>query len=243
MEDALKYVILPSHAVALCLLAGLILTIRRGTRGKGVAFLVASMFLYILFGLGPVSYWLLSNLEYRHPAFISTHARENVEYLVVLAGGAEDIPSLPISDTVNDASAKRLFEAMRLKHALPALKIIISGEGNVPVSMRNLLGAVGMPGNFIVDVNSASTYVSAVNLRPLLGTKPFLLVTSAGHMPRAMMAFTELGMSPLPAPTDFRSRENILATGYLPTPEHLLCSDLAIHEYAASAWHIWTAKN
>ena len=66
---------------------------------------------------------------------------------------------------------------------------------------------------------------------------PFILVTSAGHMPRSMHVFKKAGLNPIPAPTHYLTRKNNLAISYLPSPLHLRYSDLAIHEYAAILWY------
>jgi uncharacterized SAM-binding protein YcdF (DUF218 family) len=65
----------------------------------------------------------------------------------------------------------------------------------------------------------------------------FLLVTSAGHIPRAMGVFRKLGMNPRAAPTYYLTRRNWLAVQYLPSPLHLQYSDLAVSEYAALFWY------
>ena len=57
----------------------------------------------------------------------------------------------------------------------------------------------------ILEEKSLNTYEEAIELKPLLKNDPFVLVTSARHMPRAMMLFQKQGMTPIPAPTDYLS--------------------------------------
>ena len=45
-----------------------------------------------------------------------------------------------------------------------------------------------------------------------IGQTPFILVTSAGHMPRSMAVFEAQGMQPIPAPTEFITHDNIYTT-------------------------------
>ncbi len=62
----------------------------------------------------------------------------------------------------------------------------------------------------------------------MLAGRPFFLVTSAGHLPRTMAAFAKLGMTPIPAPTDYRLSRNVRRASILPSPMHLYGSDLAV---------------
>jgi len=50
-----------------------------------------------------------------------------------------------------------------------------------------------------------------------------ILVTSANHMPRAVAAFRKAGMQPIPAPTEYLTRDDYGFLGYLPTLKHLMC--------------------
>ncbi len=109
--------------------------------------------------------------------------------------------------------------------------------------MKDLLISMGLPGNkILIENKSNSTFDSAKNVSNLLKNKRFILITSAGHMPRSMKVFKKLGMTPIPAPTDYLTRENYFAISYLPSPLHLRYSDLAIHEYAAILWYQLTNR-
>lgn len=57
----------------------------------------------------------------------------------------------------------------------------------------------------ICETESQNTYENALYVQKYVGTKPFVLVTSATHMPRAMANFRGLGMKPIPASTDYRT--------------------------------------
>jgi uncharacterized SAM-binding protein YcdF (DUF218 family) len=63
--------------------------------------------------------------------------------------------------------------------------------------------------------------------------KPFALVTSAYHMPRALLAvpFPE-GLNPIPAPADFRARDFDWSHDlFIPRAGALAACETAIHEY------------
>jgi uncharacterized SAM-binding protein YcdF (DUF218 family) len=116
--------------------------------------------------------------------------------------------------------------------------VIVSGAGDVPRIMAEVLISSGVPvSDILIDDNSLNTAESAKYVFQLLGRSPFLLVTSAGHMPRAMKVFEKVGANPRPVPTHYMTRKNWLAVRYLPSPEYLYYSDLAISEYSALIWY------
>lgn len=237
VEDIVKYLVLPSSGVTICLIACFALVCFRQARHLGVTVGAIALAIYALFGAGPVSFFLLGSLEYQIPQTTISNPVEAYP-IVVLTGYAESDPDHPLSSQVNSSAAIRLLEALKLFHVAPGSSVIISGTGEVAGIMRDVLVSSGLPAERIqVDVDSASTYQSARHLALLLGDQPFLLVTSAGHMPRAIGTFRKAGMTPLPMPTHYLTRRNSLATQYFPSPTHLELSDLAISEYVALAWY------
>ena len=151
---------------------------------------------------------------------------------------AERDPLVPLSSQVNGASARRLLEALRILNELPELSVIITGGRDIPEIMKEVLVAAGVDEDkVLLDRSSESTFESARNVSELVKGKTFVLVTSAGHMPRSMQVFEKQGVVPIPAPTDYRVRKNYLAIHDLPSPLHLEYSDLAVHEYAAILWY------
>lgn len=103
--------------------------------------------------------------------------------------------------------------------------------------------ASGVPEtSLIIDAGAADTFDSASRAERLLGSRAVLLVTSAGHMPRAMNGFEQLGFDVVPAPTDHKMPADALSAPLLPSAYHLQVSDLAIHEYAALLWYRVSGK-
>lgn len=232
-----KYFILPSSWILVGALAGIVLLCFRSTRKYGGVLGFAALTLYMFFGSGPVAFLLLGHLEYLIPA-ASQSEREGALTIVVLAAHAETEAGVPLSSFVNNASAVRLLEALSLFQAVPGTRVIVSGGGETPTIMRDVLMSAGIPPDrILVDGASTSTFESAIHLRPALENAPFLLVTSAGHMPRAIGTFLKAGANPRAVPTHFMTRRNWLAIQYLPSPVHLGYSDLAVSEYAALLWY------
>lgn len=94
--------------------------------------------------------------------------------------------------------------------------------------------------NMILESVSRDTEGQAGLIQKIVRNDPFVLVTSAGHMPRSMALFRKLGMQPIPAPTDYRVRERqgekINPVMFFPQVDGLGKSTIAIYEYLGLAW-------
>ena len=72
---------------------------------------------------------------------------------------------------------------------------------------RRVARFMGVSGeDMIIESASKDTGEQARLIKPIVGTAPFVLVTSAIHMPRSMALFEKLGMSPIPGPAGSTSR-------------------------------------
>lgn len=241
LEEMIRVLVEPSRVISFLVLGGVLLLFWKRHRKKSSHLFAAALALYIVFGTGPVAFWLLGSLEFRYPPYEETSGNRDVEDIVLLAGYAERSNDMPLSSHVNGNSAIRILEAARIFRLRSGRMIIISGRGDVPFVMKDVLVNLGIPDKSIsIDGNSRSTSDSAMNISTMLKSKRIILVTSAGHMLRSTHAFRNIGMHPIPAPTDFMTRKNFLATGYLPSPLYLKLSDFAVHEYAGILWYrIW----
>jgi uncharacterized SAM-binding protein YcdF (DUF218 family) len=88
------------------------------------------------------------------------------------------------------------------------------------------------------EAKSGSTAEHAINLKPLVENSPFLLVTSAIHMPRAMRSFRRAGLNPIAYPVDFLAVDgNYGWTSFIPSVENLWKVNVALREYMALAFY------
>jgi uncharacterized SAM-binding protein YcdF (DUF218 family) len=172
------------------------------------------------------SYWLMSlpwfaNLLERavtedNPADPSA---ESVAGMVVLGGG-EQVYRLDDDylAELSQASAVRALEAARLYGELQPEWVFVSGgpgrDPQVPESwpLRDALIHLKVPEErIILESASSDTRQQALLLAPTLeemGISEFYLVTSATHMLRARLAFTAVGLDPIPAPAAPRNAGN-----------------------------------
>lgn len=96
----------------------------------------------------------------------------------------------------------------------------------------------GVAGNrIILEEASWDTTDQAKFLRARLGQASFYLVTSAGHMPRAMRMFIRSGTQPIAAPTDFHAVwAPFQVTDFFPQAGTLANTERAFYEYLGLGW-------
>lgn len=195
----------------------------------------------------PFSNFLVWKLESKYSPFKNFNNINNINYIVVLTDWCNDNSNLPYTSNLGYKSSARVLEAHRIWMLLPKCKIIISGDEVSSELMSMLMLLLGVQReNIIIDDKAANTWESARNIKNLLGREPFILVTSAIHLPRTMISFSKLGIKPIPAPADFsygyykkfqvtcgRSLEY-----YIPNVSSLMKSNLALYEYLGICWYI-----
>ena len=234
--DGLKFVLMPSGFIALCFVGGWTALFFRRTRKLGCGLLGAGGLIYLVLSIGPFSNALLGHLEYEYPRYKETGGGEGIDKIVVMAGYAADEAYYPLSSKVNGAALFRLVEAFDLWLRDRSRQVVITGAGSVPEIMQSVLVRLGVPSSqIVVEKVSSSSDASAAHVRAIVGERPFLLVTSAGHMPRAMKIFRRVGTHPLPAPTDFMVSREPFQAGFMPSAQHFYFSELAVHEFMAMA--------
>ncbi len=203
--------------------------------------LLTLSFLWIaLVSYGPVSDMLVKPLEQKFPALIETPVEVN--YILVLGNGHHSDASLPITTQVSSTALIRLSEGIRHYYRLPDAKLVVSGYSGVndpnshAVMQKKAAIALGLEADDILMFDEAQdTVEEAEAMKNLVGTEPFILVTSATHMPRAYKIFTSLGLNPIAAPTDYH------AVGesewlHMPRGDSLKGSDKAFHEFYGLTW-------
>ncbi len=171
-------------------------------------------------------------------------AARSVKWVVVLAGGLTGNPTQPIQLQISHYSRVRLMEGIRLHRLIPGSKIILTGgigfhgpaEATTLSRVAEELGVA--KSDMVLEVESRDTKDHPLYVRHLVKDDPFILVTSAFHMPRAMKLFLKQGLSPIPAPAgpwkppkEFWSPAN-----FFPSASGLRLTELAYHEYMGITW-------
>lgn len=232
-------------ALTLALVAGLLRLLRRLPRLRR-GLLIAAGALLLVFSFGPTANGLLYPLESRY------HRPTNPETppgAVVLLGGMTSRVFFGHSPFELSGAADRLVEALRLAHRYPKAVLLITGgpSGLVDDSYHeaDMLGFIarglGIKGERLrLERQARNTHENARYSKALLGdiSGPVLLVTSASHLPRAVACFEKVGQPVVPWPVDF-IRTGSGPGSWLPKPETLLRSTVALHEYLGWLAYWW----
>ncbi|MBA4423748.1 MAG: hypothetical protein C0390_11740 [Syntrophus sp. (in: bacteria)] len=175
---------------------------------------------------------------------ITPKVRDQIRHVVVLGSGHVSDPDLPKTAQIGGDSLYRLIEGVRLYRLLPGTKLVISG-GVIPDPVTNarvvsdVARQIGIPAqDTIVEERPSDTIEEARLLQGLVGNKPFIMVTSAVHMKRAVRIFQDFGMRPVPAPTDFiiKNSPGGAIESWLPNCGNLWISQRVIYEWLGEIW-------
>jgi uncharacterized SAM-binding protein YcdF (DUF218 family) len=240
IKTAIGILVMPLPlALLLLVLAGLVVLVGRRRLGAFIA--ASAVLLVFLASWAPVADALLGPLERHHAPVIDLAALAGVSAVVVLGGGWEPDAPWPATQRLNDSSAQRLQEGLRLLQGLPDARLIVSGGSRSadrrPVAQGYALAAqeLGVPAERIVVLDTPlDTAQEAYAVRELLETgERFVLVTSASHMARAVRHFQRAGLDPIPAPTWFKTgweSKDMLAY-WVPNAEQLRKTERAVYEH------------
>jgi uncharacterized SAM-binding protein YcdF (DUF218 family) len=250
LKKALTIPFLPLYFTLLAGIAGLLLL---GTKNRKLArvLITAAILVLAVFSNTGVARLLIAPLESRYPAIPEIAASSTppapiaaCHTVVVLGGGHSDSPALSRVNQLSPSALSRLTEGLRLARLLPDSTLIVSGyNGSKQESHAYVLEqaavSLGFPATRIQRLDTTrDTDDEAQQLAQRLGEQPFLLVTSAWHMPRAMALCQKAGLRPVPAPADFMLRPDAdkdfgLLTWDLGALER---STMAIHERLGLLW-------
>ncbi|CAI4033615.1 YdcF family protein [Nitrospira tepida] len=176
---------------------------------------LSACFILLPLGTPMVSGSLLAWWETLAPPFDESVSRR-FDAIVVLGGGVKAHGTLRPDDSLSEFSLERTTCGADLFLRNFAPKLVLTGGdarvfGRGPVEsvvMAQWATRLGVPRNAIVaETKSRTTYENAVEARALLGPGSVLLVTSAGHIPRAVALFRKQGFQVTPYPCGYLSKD------------------------------------
>jgi len=170
--------------------------------------------------------------------------------IVVLAAGFEREPADSHDIAALEAdSIRRALGAAELWRRTPGATLVLAGGGPYAISesavLQDLMQQLGVPAQTIRSESSShTTWENAEQLRALQPALPtqIRLVSSALHLPRALVAFRAAGFQPCAIASD---RRYLAASGlgyYLPQSSALRKAEFPIHELVGEAVYRWRAQ-
>ena len=193
-----------------------------GLRLSGVIVIVL-----VAVGWEPVSYALLRSLETRYPPMSPGADMQRYVGMVVLGG----------------VDAERRAAAIELMRQHPDMNILFTGRG-VEVLPPGEPKTAQSAARVLYARTSTNTYKDAIDSAALPGVdvaQPWLLVTSAWHMPRAVATFRKASWNVTPYPVDDSTLPRIPWTQYS-LVEGAIRWRMVLHEYVGVAGYRVTGK-
>ena len=207
--------------------------------------IVLSLCLFVLFG----NQWLLDKYAKAwQPAPVEIQSSQPYSCGVVLGGFAS--PDAEANGYFN-SSSDRFIQTLKLYKTGKISHILVSGGNGKPDEKsfreayfaRKELVAMGVPDSVIfVEDRSNNTADNAMYARQILDSlqlkPPYLLITSAFHMPRAALIFKKAGLDVIPFPCNYIDGRGPSGIGdLLPKPAVLLGWEPYLKEAVAWLWY------
>ncbi len=211
----------------------------RGRHRLACRWLLSAAVLTYLASISLVGDALLGPLEQRYPSLSDERAPPAVGYVVVLGSDYQPRAGVSIIAALDADGLVRIVEGVRLMQRLSAARLVVSGgagpgEAAPALGYAQLARQLGVPDASIeVSDGALDTSAEARALAKILGAAPFILVTSAYHMPRAMQLMERAALRPIPAPVGQRARASHRnqIRQLIPGSSGLWETEHALHEY------------
>ena len=170
----------------------------------------------VLLGMTPLWNSLLFDLVTK----IKRAAPDQISGIIFLGGAIDELTTEAHDDVTLGNAAERMTATLGLMRLYPNAPVIFTGfsgrlvRGKLSesdVALRFFKEIIGSTERILLENRSRNTIENArytKKLTTFAETGPWLLVTSAFHMPRAFEIFSDHQIDVMPYPTDFRSNHS-----------------------------------
>lgn len=210
----------PLAWVAALLCLALLVQRRQPQRARQIQWLALGLLLLV--GWLPLPNGLLWQLEKQYPEMAPQADLRGYVGAVVLGGATESgYLAQAHQQPLLGGAAERMTAPIAMRLRNPHLRLVFTGgEGELvgsgpseAVRAQGFFESMGLSANQVqYEAESRNTFENALLTARLPGidiTQPWLLVTSASHMPRSMATFAHAGWNVTAYPVDFRNAPHI----------------------------------
>jgi uncharacterized SAM-binding protein YcdF (DUF218 family) len=229
---------MPLAAATLMALAAVLCRIA-GRRRFALGMIIAAATIGYLGSVSIVGDALLAPLERQFPALPEGAMPAGVHYVLVLGSGYLPRDGIPVTAALDEDGLVRIVEGVSIVRRLGNARLIASGgapPGITPSALGYAKLAVQLgidPKSLIVLDTPRNTQEEVRAMAGVVGEEPFIVVTSAYHMPRAMRLMRAAGLHPIPAPTGYalRGPPGLDWRRLVPSGSGARKTEHALHEY------------
>lgn len=215
LSKLLGFVTDPPTIFLLLLLAGWLLSLSRRWLRLGRTILGITLTTILALAVVPVEQWVTTRLEDRFKA--PDPLPDKVDGIIVLGGAINPALSEARGQVSTGGAVTRMTALVPLARRYPEARLVFSGGSGNAFDQKHreadyaeiFYRDIGFDADRIVfERDSRNTRENATlskqAMNPQLG-ETWLLITSAGHMPRAVGCFRAVGWPVIPIPVDYRT--------------------------------------
>ncbi|EME70857.1 hypothetical protein H261_06484 [Paramagnetospirillum caucaseum] len=215
LSKLLGYVTDPATVFLLLVIAGWLLTLSRRWLRAGRTVLGVTLLTVVVLSVVPVERWAMTRLEGRFSA--PDPLPDRVDGIIVLGGAISPALSAARGQVAVGSAVTRMTALFPLARRYPEARLMFSGgSGNAfDQTLREADYAeifyrdLGFDtGRIVFERDSRNTRENATRAKEIMQPKPgetWLLITSAGHMPRAVGCFRAVDWPVIPIPVDYNT--------------------------------------
>ena len=242
LKKFLSPLLFPLPIIILLLVVGVVLLWFSRRQKTGRILVTAGLVVLVVLSYGAATP-LLRAIEHAYPPPEHSVIAQ-AKWVVVLGGGTYSDPNLPLTARATGATLARLVAGVQLQREIPGSRLLLSGAavfsgGSDAKSMAAIAAALGVAhADMALEDESQDTESQAVNVRRMIGSERFVLVTSASHMRRSVALFRKAGLDPIPAPAQYFAQANRrIGPGDLyPGLGGIIQAQVVETEYLGMAW-------
>jgi uncharacterized SAM-binding protein YcdF (DUF218 family) len=248
IQKTIIAIVSPLPIAVFFLMIGIALLIFNKKRSLSLTFFILTFLILILSGYGTLNP-ILKEIENRFepmtdPDSIIQILKQKPKHVVVLGSGHVSDPRLPVTSQINSDSLHRLMEGIRIYRSIPGSKLLLmGGPGFDPVPNAKIMAetakTLGVPSKDIhTDMTPTNTEEEIKAIKKRIGQAPFVLVTSAVHMNRAVELCSQNGLQPTCAPTDYiiKNKTQSNPSDLLPSCRNISRTERVLYEIFGSIY-------